>query len=230
MVHYAGLLSLLLVFTTSLAAHGDDRQRAEKQTRKIAAMATDKIGRRIVSMGLADTLKLSRPDLVEQRRKLSLDYGSFFVACELALSGTKMTDIAAALGAGKTIWQVGDGHHADWKRIATDAKKLNTRIEDYIYRHFLNKKNEMVDQQRDLAEKYDIGYDAVRTDFDVTQKEMIDAQAIYIFWRDQASASQGAGERMSPSARRAAGMDHADSRHDTNGGIAAPAAGGLPPQ
>ncbi len=230
MVHYAGLLSLLLVFTTSSAAHGDDRQKAETQTRKIAAMATDKIGRRMVSMGLADCLKLSRSDLVEERRKLGLDYGSFFVARELAASGTKMTEISAELSAGISIWQIGEERHADWKRIATDAKKLNTRIEDYIYRHFLNKKNEVADQQRDLAERYDIGYDAVRTDFNVSQKEMINAQAIYIFWRDQASASQGSGERMSPSERRAAGMDHADSRHDTNGGIAAPAAGGLPPQ
>jgi hypothetical protein len=228
MNHFARLLPLLLFVTTSVVASGDDRQKAEKQIRKIAAMATDKTGRRMVSMSVADSLNLPRPDLVEERRRIGLDYGSFFVARELVSSGMKMTDIALGLSAGKTIWQIGDERHADWKQIAADAKKLNTRIEDYIYRHFLNKKNDEADQERDLADKYDIARDAVRTDFDVTAKEMIDAQVRYIFWRDAAGNSQGS-RHMTPRDRQAAGFDHADSRHGTNG-ISAPAAGGLPPQ
>jgi hypothetical protein len=229
MSRLAGLLSLLLLVATSLTAYGDDRQKAEKQARKITAMATDKTGRRMVSMSLADSLKIRRPDLVEERRRIGLNYGSFFVAHELAAKGIPMTDIQSGLSTGKTIWQIGDEHNVDWKEIAGDAKKVNGRIEDYIYRHFLNKKNEVADQERDLAEKYDIRYDAVRTDFNVTQQEMVDAQALYIFWRDRASSSQGLGAAMTPADRKAAGMDHADARHGTNG-ISAPAAGGLPPQ
>jgi hypothetical protein len=228
MNHFAGLLSLLLFVTTSVVASADDRQKAEKQVRKIAAMATDKTGRRMVSMSIADSFKIARPILVEERRKIGLDYGSFFVVRQLLARGVKMTDINSGLNAGKTIWQIGDEQHADWKEIAADAKKLNTRIEDYIYRHFLNKKNDEADQERDLADKYDIARDAVRTDFDVTPREMLDAQARYLFWRDEASKSRGAGH-MTSRDRRAASMDHADSRHDTHG-ISAPAAGGLPPE
>ncbi|SRR5258708_6409285 len=229
MRHFTGLLPLLLLLLTSLTAYSDDRERAQKQARKITAMATDKTGRRMVSMGLADSLKLARPELVEERRGVGLDYGSFFVARQLAARAVPMTDIQAGLSAGKSIWQIGDEHNVDWKRIAADAKRLNTRIEDYIYRHFLNKKNELADDARDRAEKYDILHDAVRTDFNVTPQEMADAQALYIFWRDQASNSRGSGTRMTEGDRKAAHMDHADARHGTSG-ISAPAAGGLPPQ
>ena len=230
MNHPARLLFLLLFLTTSLVASGDDRQRAQKQVRKIAAMATDKIGRRMVSMSIADSLKVPRPLMVEERRKIGLDYGSFFVAHELLASGIAMTDIMSGLATGKSIWQIGDEQHANWRQIEANAKKQNNKIEDYIYRHFVNNKNNDADEQRDLAEKYDLARDAVRTDFNVTPQEMIEAQTRYIFWRDEAGKSQGPGRSLSDRERKVAGMDHADARHDTNGGIVAPSAGGLPPQ
>src|SRR5258708_3954691 len=93
----AWLLSLLFFVTTSVVASGDDRQKAEKQVRKITAMATDKTGRRMVSMSIADSLKVPRPEMVEERRKIGLDYGSFFVAHELVASGVKMTDVTLGL-------------------------------------------------------------------------------------------------------------------------------------
>src|SRR5882672_3724708 len=113
MNHFSWLLSLLFLVTTSLAASGDDRQKAEKQARKITAMATDKTGRRMVSMSLADSLKLRRSDLVEERRRIGLNYGSFFVAHELVAKGIPMTDIQSGLSTGKTIWQIGDEHNVD---------------------------------------------------------------------------------------------------------------------
>src|SRR3981081_2949909 len=97
MNHFAWVLSLLLFVTTSVVASGDDRQKAEKQVRKITAMATDKIGRRMVSMSIADSFKIPRPDLVEERRRIGLDYGSFFVAHELVASGAKMIDIESGV-------------------------------------------------------------------------------------------------------------------------------------
>jgi hypothetical protein len=226
----AWLLSLLFLVTTSVVASGDDRQKAEKQVRKITAMATDKTGRRMVSMSIADSLKVPRPEMVEERRKIGLDYGSFFVAHELVASGVKMTDVTLGLSAGKTVWQIGDELHANWKQIATDAKKQNTRIENYIYRHFMNKKNDDADQERDLVEKYDIARDAVRADFNVTPEEMLEAQSRYIFWRDQAGNAPGSGGHMTAGDKMAARMDHAGAQHGKNGAIAAPAAGGLPPQ
>jgi hypothetical protein len=229
MTHFAWLLSLLFLLSTSAAVYGDDREKAEKLVRKITAMATDKVGRQLVSMSVADTFKLPRPALVHQRRQLSLDYGSFFVAHELIGGGTTLPDIAADLKAGKTIWQVGNERHADWKKIAADAKKQNAKIEDYIYRHFLNKKNYEADQQRDLADKYDIRQDAVRTDFNVTPDEMVEAQTRYVFWRTEAGKMNSATGSMTQAQRMAAGLDHATTQHDTSGGIGPPAAGGLPP-
>ena len=230
MNHIASLWIVILWIPTFVVASEADRQKAEKQVRKITAMATDKVGRRMVSMSIADGFKMPRPALVEDRRKLGLEYGSFFVALELAAKGAKIADIAGGLKAGKTIWQIGDEQHVDWKQIAGDAKRQNGKIEDYIYRHFLNKKNDVADQERDAAEKYNILYDAVRTDFNVTPQEMVDAQARYIFWRNQAGKFQMSVAQMATRDRSVVGMDHADSRHDTNGGITAPSAGGLPPR
>jgi hypothetical protein len=190
-------------------------------------MATDKTGRSMVSMSMADKLKVARPAMVAERRRMGLDYGSFFVAHALLAAGAQMTQLLSELKAGKTIWQIGNQQHANWGQIAADAKKQNSKIEDYIYRHFLNKKNSDADQLRDLADKYDPALDAVRTDFMVTPQEMVDAQARYIFWRDQAGKLTGLGRTMTPAEEQAANMDHADTRHDTNG-VAAPAAGGLP--
>src|SRR5258708_5946839 len=130
MNHFAWVLSLLLLLTTSEVASGDDRRRAEKQVRKITAMATDKTGRRMVSMSIADSFKIPRPDLVEERRRIGLDYGSFFVAHQLVATGVKMIEIMSGLKTGKTIWEIADEHHADWRRIAADAKKQNSKIED----------------------------------------------------------------------------------------------------
>jgi hypothetical protein len=219
----------LFFVATSVVASSDDRQKAEIQVRKITAMATDKVGRQLVSLSMSDTFKLPRPAMVTLRRAMGLEYGSFFIAQELVASGAIAADIAAELRTGKNIWQIGEDRHADWKKIAADAKKQNSRIEDYIYRHFLNKKNYDADEERDATDKYDIRVDAVRTDFNVTPQEIVDAQARYIFWRREAGKMDGATGFMTPGERMAAGMEHTTSTHDTSGGIGAPAAGGLPP-
>lgn len=224
--------SLLLLLSISRIVVGEDRQvrqRAESQIRKITAMATDKTGRRMVSMSLADTFGIPRRELVEQRGKMSLDYGAFFVALELTAQGATISDLVARLSRGKTIWQIGEENHADWKRIASHARKQNSRIEDYIYKHFLNSKNEQADAQRDVADHYDLVLDAVRADFSVTPEEIVEAQTRYRFWRNEAWKAQGSGGRLSSQAELAARMDHADAQHNTSGGVSSPAAGGAPP-
>jgi len=221
----ASLLILALFVTTGFA---DDKQKAEKLIRKITAMATDKSGRRMVSVTMADSFRMSRPSLVEQRRRLGLDYGSLFLAHELQAKGLTQSDLAAQLKSGKGVWQIGEQQNVDWGRIAADAKKLNAQIDDGIYRHFLNKKNNEADQQRDFDDKYDPVRDAVRTDFDVTSKEIVDAQARYVFWRDQASLLPG-GRRMSTRDELTADYDRAKATHST-GGMSPPAMGGVPSQ
>jgi len=219
---------LLFISVASSAAFSDDQEKAEKQARKITAMATDKTGRCMVSMSLADKLKIARPTMVADRRRMGLDYGSFFVAQELLAGGAQMTQLLSQLKAGKTIWQIGNQQHANWGQIAADARKQNGKIEDYIYRHFLNKKNTEADLLRDLNDKYDPQLDAVRTDFMVTPQEMVDAQARYVFWRDQAGKGPASGRHMTRAEEQAADIDQAEAHHGANG-IAAPAAGGLPP-
>jgi hypothetical protein len=217
-----------LSLSLSISAFPDDQPKAEKQVRKITAMATDKTGRGLVSMSMADFLNVVRPRLVDDRRKIGLDYGSFFVEQKLLEYGAKLSDVQSGLKSGKTIWQIGAEQQADWNRIASDAKKLNGQIDDRIYRHFLNKKNYEADERRDFEDKYDPVRDAVRTDFNVTPKEIVDAQARYVFWRDQAGQLAGTGKKMTSDQWNAARLDHAGATHDTNGGISPPAAGGLP--
>jgi hypothetical protein len=221
----ASLLILALFVTTGFA---DDKQKAENLIRKITAMATDKTGRRMVSVTMADSFKMSRSSLVEQRRRFGLDYGSFFLAHELQSKGLTQSDLAAQLKSGKSVWQIGEQQNVDWGRIAAAAKKLNAQIDDGIYRHFLNKKNNEADQQRDFDDKYDPVRDAVRTDFDVTSKEIVDAQARYVFWRDQAGLLPG-GRRMSTRDELTADYDRAKATHST-GGMSPPAMGGVPSQ
>jgi len=224
------LPACLLLLTVSLltAAFSDDQSKAEKQVRKITAMATDKTGRAIVSMSMADFLKIARPMLIDERRKIGLDYGSFFIEQELLEKGASLSDIEGSMKSGKTIWEIGGEQHVDWNRVAADARKLNAQIDDHIYRHFLNKKNYEADERRNFEDKYDPVRDAVRTDFNVTPKEMVDAQARYVFWRDQAGLLANSGKRMTADEWNAARLDHSTATHDTNGGISPPAAGGLP--
>src|SRR5690242_10512622 len=135
-------LVLAFVVISSLAVLADDQQKADKEIRKINAMAWDSSARPVVNKSVSEMLKVSRSQLVEERRELDLNYGSLFLVHELALSGSKMNDIAASLKAGKSIVQICNESHANWKQIATEAKKLNSKIEDNLYKHFLRSESE----------------------------------------------------------------------------------------
>ncbi len=101
-------LAVVLSLGISLAAFGEDHQKAEKQARRIAAMTADETARRMVSMSMADHFKVPRADLMEERRNTGMDYGSLFVVHELIANGASMLNIASALKSGKNIWQLGD--------------------------------------------------------------------------------------------------------------------------
>ena len=173
----------LLALAIALPAFADDQQKADKQLHKITALATDATGRRVVSVTVADTIEAKRPDLVTERRTMNLNYGDLFVAHVLVKNGTKMDDIAAQLKAGKKMSQIADERHADWKQIAADAKKLNSKVEDNLYTHFLNGKS-LTD--RDAAEGYDPMIDGVSADNDVSKDEIAEAERTYLLWRDRA--------------------------------------------
>jgi len=226
-------LALVLSLAISLAAFTEDHQKAETQARRIAGMTADKTARRLVNMSMADHFKVLRAGLVEERRNTGMDYGSLFVAHELIANGASMADMASALKSGKNIWQLGDEQHANWKQIAGNAKKMNAEIDLYIYHHFLGEKHAKADEARDLADKYDVMRDGVKSDSDVSQQEIAEAQDRYVFWRDQ--AGQVSDRRLGLSKEMAARVDHARGGGPRGGaggsssGTQPPAIGGVPP-
>jgi hypothetical protein len=229
----ASSLAVVLSFGISLAAFAEDHQKAEKQARRMTAMTADPTGRRMVSMSMADHFKVLRADLVKERWNTGMDYGSLFVAHELIASGASMVNITSALKSGKNIWQLGEEQHANWKQIAGDAKKMNTEIDVCIYHHFLGEKHTKADEERDLAEKYDVMHDGAKSDSDVSQQEIVEAQERYVFWRDR--AGQISDRRLGMGQEMAARVDHArgggprGSAGSTSSGTQPPAMGGLPP-
>jgi hypothetical protein len=108
------------------------------------------------------------------------------VAYELVKSGAEMEVIAAKMKTGKTVWQTADEQHADWKQIASDAKKLNGKVDTNLLGHFGSNKAET---QRDQVDGYDPFRDSVNADNDVSKQEIEDAQQRYVFLRDHASVA-----------------------------------------
>jgi hypothetical protein len=197
-------IGVLLALTAAVSVFADDQQKAQQQVTKITAMAIDVTARRIVSISMSDMLGVSRPQLVQERRDTGLNYGSLFVAHQLT-AGSSLAEIAVQLKAGKNIFQIGNDQHADWKRIASEAKRLNSRIEKNIYRHFLDP---AADGKRDQADKYDVMSDGVRSDNDVTAKDIAEARERYVLWRDRAAGPNGG--RLDSADEQAArhGHDH----------------------
>jgi hypothetical protein len=205
-----GFLLVLAATLSAVPAFSDDQQKAEKQIRKISAMATDVNARSIVSRSMSDMLKIERNQLQRERRAMNLNYGCLFIAHELTARGLKMMDVAMRLQAHETVFQIANEQHADWKKIADDAKKLNGRIEDNIYKHFLHAD---ADRDRDLSDKYDSTADWVKTDADPTPAEIVEAQEIYVQWRDRAAAIEGKGSGVSASDKLAS-QKLEDQNHD----------------
>ena len=213
------LLSIaLLAFSLAIPAFGDDQQKAEKKLHKVTAMATDATGRRVVSVAVADTVEAKRPDLVLERRTMNLNYGDLYVAHVLVKAGTKMEDIAAQLKAGKNIGQIANENHADWKQLAVEGKKLNTRVEDSLYKHFLDGKPLT---QRDAAENYDPMIDGVAADNDISKDDIAEAERTYQLWRDR--ADQRKESKLDSSTEKAARGQRGDPIRDKAGSLGTPA-------
>ena len=188
-----GCFVVFLALFTAATALADDQEKAEKQVRMMTAMSRDDTARSIVSRTFADVFKIERSQLIAERRSMGLNYGSLFLAHELVVSGSTMQEIAAQLRVHRTIFEIAGASRPDWKRIVSDARKMNNRINDNIYKHFLHGKK---DQERDLLEGYNPSADLVRADGDATREEIEKAQLEYVFWRNQgAPKSDGTGDR-----------------------------------
>jgi hypothetical protein len=179
--------AILIGLALAIPAFADDQQKAEKELHKITAMATDPTGRRVVSLTVADTLEAKRTDLVLERRAMNINYGDLFIAHGLVKNGAKMQDIAAQLKTGQNIRQIASAEHLDWKQMTLDAKKLNAKMEDNLYKHFINA---TADTARDIAEGYDPTIDGVAADNDVSKGDIEEAQRTYLLWRARADKAK----------------------------------------
>jgi len=204
------LITVSLTLLIAIPALCDEAQKAEKQLHRLTAMATDGTGRRVVSMTVADNFGVKRPDLVTVRRTYNINYGDVFIAQTLVKNGMKMDDIGAQLKAGKTMQQIANENHLDWKQLAVDAKKLNTKMEDNLYRHFINGK---ADAERDQAEGYDPNIDGVTADNSVSQDEIAEAQNTYLLWKDRAAKNKDS--KLGTGAEAAARGQRGDPVHST---------------
>jgi hypothetical protein len=177
----------MLITAMAVPAFGDEQTKAEKELHKITAMATDPTARRVVSITVADTFGAKRPDLVRERRAMNLNYGDLVIAHRLIKNGAKMAEIATQLKSGKTILQIAIEQRVNWKQLCDEAKKLNTKVEDHLYRHFLNAS---ADNTQDVAEGYDPTIDGVSADNDVSKDDIDQAQRTYLLWRDRAEKAR----------------------------------------
>jgi len=201
---YSFLLLILLIPFLLLAA-SDEQQKAHKILSKVTAMAIDPAGKRAVSVAMSQHLSVARAELVHRRRAMNVNYGELFVVCELVKSGMKMNDFAARVKTGKTVWQIADEEHADWKQISSEAKKLSSKVDSNLLGHFVNHRAEI---ERDRADGYNPFLDAVRADNNVSRHELEDAQDRYLFLRDHAGAAyDSALDKSSEEALRAARPD-----------------------
>jgi hypothetical protein len=186
-MRYARLALVLVVAILPVLASADDQKKADKQLNRITAMAGDLTGRRVVNFSMSEHFKVSSADLVRERRENDLNYGAMFVVQSLVKSGTKMSDIADQLRAGKSLTDIANANHADWKQIADDAKKFNKEVEDNLYDYFLN---DRALKGSDSSFVYDPAYDGVKADLNVSKDDLAQAQDTYVFWRDRATSKK----------------------------------------
>jgi hypothetical protein len=181
--------SLLLIVSLALsAAASDDQQKAQKILNKITAMATDTTGRRAVSEAVSYTVAAPRQELAVRRHSMNLNYGEIFLAYQLVKTGAKIEDIGAELKSGKNIWQIAEEHQANWKQVANEAKKANSRIDTNLLKHFSRSK---AVAEREVADGYDPFLDSVKADNNVTPQQIADAQDRYSFLHDHAGVVSG---------------------------------------
>ena len=175
----------LIVCGTAIA---DEQSKAEKQLNRISAMAFDSTARKVVSVTISDTLSVKRPELVEQRRATGLNYGSLYLARLLMAGGMDPKELSDQLKGGKSIIQIANDRHVDWKQIQNDAKKLNGKIEKRLYEHFVDTKE---DNARDKEDNYNVAIDSVKADTQVPREDIDNAADTYDRLRGVASQRAG---------------------------------------
>jgi hypothetical protein len=191
-MHYrlAALLLVLIAFT-SRSAGASDRDKAEKQINRISAMAADLTGRRLVNRSMSQVLTVSTLDLVAERRRHNLSYGTLFLFHQIATTDERLREFVLQLRQGSEPFDIAEAAQADWKTINNHAKKLNSKIEDSIYNFFLHQQNDKPKNKLPAeSDGYDPISDSVVADSIVSQEDLADAQKVYLFWQGRATAKK----------------------------------------
>jgi hypothetical protein len=187
------LSALLLLFLglSSLALAASERQKAEKQINRISAMAADLTGRRLVNLSLSQQLNIPRQTLVDERRRHNLNYGTLFLFRQIAPDNDlAFRDLVFQMKSGMQPYDIAESAHADWKLIANQARKLNSRIEDNIYNFFLHEKNEKSKDRLPSSDAYNPLADSVVADTRVSEDALAEAQDVYLFWQARATGKK----------------------------------------
>ena len=152
----------------------DDAQvKAEKEARKVSAMAADPTARPLLSHFLAESLKSTRLQLVQQRKAANITYGDLFVAYQLSGGGKRFDELLPAFKSGKGVWQIGNDRHADWRAVAAEGKKLNEKLETSFYQYFLNPPPKPADDEH----QYKAANDSLPVDKEgLSEKDLTAAQ------------------------------------------------------
>jgi hypothetical protein len=206
------LFAFLIVVVPALC---DDQQKVQKEITKFTAMAADFDGRRVVNVSMSEMFNVPRAELVQQRAKTGLNYGGLFLGQELMKKGMAQADLATKLQAGVKIADIANLEHLDWKQVMDDAKKLNGEIDKNLYNFFLGKK---VTPAQDAADKYDVHYDGVKADAELTPQEIASAQDRYLTWKNRAASVQKKDHRLSYGDERVAYSDHVANGGPQGGG------------
>lgn len=187
----ARFLIVLVAIAAAIPAFGDDQEKAQKEIKKITAIATDANMRSVVNLSMSEMSNVKRLDMVKERQEMNLNYGGLFLAHQLTAGGAKMEDIAAQLKAGKNIFDIANDQHANWKQIGNEAKKMNKKIDDNMGKWFQNSKKQA---ERDQADGYVAQQDRVAADSDINKQELADAQSRYQHVHDMAGTQLPTGD------------------------------------
>ncbi|MGO9088951.1 MAG: hypothetical protein ACLQBK_27420 [Candidatus Sulfotelmatobacter sp.] len=182
---------VVLLALVALPAFADDQEKAQKEIKKVTTIASDPNTRSIVNTTMSEMLNVKRLDLVKDRQDLNLNYGGIFLALQLTAGGTKMEDLASQLKGGKSIFDIANDQHANWKQINSEAKKLNKKIDDNLAKWFQNAKKQT---ERDQADNYVVQQDRVAADSDASKEELAEAQRRYQQVHDMVSSRLPTGD------------------------------------
>ena len=186
------ILVLVIGIVAAQVFAASDRQKTEKQINRISAMAADLTGRRAVNLSMSQQLNVPRQDLVAQRRANNITYGTLFLLRQVTSSDEAFNQAVAQIKTGKQPFDVAEASHVDWKAVGNAAKKLNSKIEDNLYKYFVNNDSEVSAGDKTSVGAYDPAFDSVMADSEVSKQDLAEAQDTYLFWRGRATGKKDA--------------------------------------